>query len=204
MHNSSIKTSTKFSPDEIRDIIENILKNIIKSFKKHKINKNEIIDKDEKLLMWDKVILKNKINYKNLKENNGKFSIPCIFIEYKNNESIKAYLNDKYKDIYNMENEICGNIECFIVVPEFVYNYFLNKNNVINNIKGFDMESDNSNDLFDYMQYNNPEIEESKNIADSEIDNKLVDSKNIKVKIVKESESSDINKEEKKKEKIQK
>ena len=67
-------------------------------------------------MTWDKVILKNKIYFLGKK---GNFSIPCIFIEYKTNESIKVYLNDKYKDKISIVNEICHKIECFIVVPEF-------------------------------------------------------------------------------------
>ena len=52
---------------------------MIKSFKKHEIKKDEIIDSGEKLLMWDKVIFKTSIYFKNKKEKNGSFCIACIF-----------------------------------------------------------------------------------------------------------------------------
>ena len=71
-HNSTKKSSTKYSPNEIRDLddlsqIEVILNNIIKSFKKHTIEINEIIDEDEKLILRNNMILNNNIYFKNKK-----------------------------------------------------------------------------------------------------------------------------------------
>ena len=74
--------------------------------------------------MKDKVILKNNIYIKNIKEKIGNFTIPCTFIDYKNNDTIQVYLDDKNKEKLNDENEIYGKIDCFIVIPEFVFNYF--------------------------------------------------------------------------------
>ena len=96
-HNNSVKRSTKYSLNEIRDLsdpilIENILINLIKSFKKYFIEKDEIIDTDEKLLMWDNVILKNSIYIKNMKDKNGNFTIHCIFKDYKNTEIIEVII----------------------------------------------------------------------------------------------------------------
>lgn len=51
-HNYTKKYSSKFAPNDIRDLedpvlIEIIINNIIKSFKKHKIDEKEIIDENE-------------------------------------------------------------------------------------------------------------------------------------------------------------
>ena len=37
-------------------LIDKVLNNILKSFKRHIINKNEIIDYNEKLLLWNNII----------------------------------------------------------------------------------------------------------------------------------------------------
>ena len=65
-HNSTIKSSTKYIPNEIRDLdnadlIAIILNNIFKSFKRHIINVDEIIDPNEKLLLWEHLIISNNI-----------------------------------------------------------------------------------------------------------------------------------------------
>ena len=77
--------------------------------------------------MWDKVILKNKIYIKNSKVKNGNFTIPCIFKEFKKNEIINVILNSGFKEIFNNQIGINGNIDCFIIIPEFVFNYFSKK-----------------------------------------------------------------------------
>ena len=56
-HNSTKKSSTKYSPIEIRDLddpnlIEIILNNMIKSFIKYLIDIKEKIDIEEKMLLW--------------------------------------------------------------------------------------------------------------------------------------------------------
>ena len=109
--------------------------------------------------MWDKVIFKNCIYCKNKKEKNGSFCIPCIFLEYKNNETIKVNVNDNFTEKLNNENIICGHIDCFIIVPEFVYNYYSNKQmnlNITNNL-------DKDLDLIDYMEYKG--VEKNNNLS---------------------------------------
>ena len=128
-HNKTKKTSTKFIPNEIRDtdnqlLIKEILQNIISSFKKHQIILNEKIDKNEKLLMWDKTTIRNNIHFKNMKDKKGNYIYPCKFKEYVNNENIKAIFEININNVYNIDEEIIGNLECFIIVPEFVYNYY--------------------------------------------------------------------------------
>ena len=84
-HNNSKKSSTKYSSNEIQDItdqnlIKSIINNIIKSFKKHYINKDEILDMEEKLLFWSNTIcMNNSINIKNPNHKTGCYLYPCIF-----------------------------------------------------------------------------------------------------------------------------
>ena len=94
-HNSTKKSSTKYIPNEIRDLdnadlIAIILNNIFKSFKRHIINVDEIIDPNEKLLLWEHLIISNNIYIKNSKIKKGEFCYPCIFKEFLNNETIKV------------------------------------------------------------------------------------------------------------------
>ena len=63
----------------------------------------------------------------------GEFLYPCIFKEIVNNDTIKIYFEE---NIVNFEKnkEYKVNIESLIIIPEFVYNYYLikfNKNQTI-------------------------------------------------------------------------
>ena len=177
-------------------IIQIILKNIIKSFKKHEIKI------DEKLLMWDNFSFEANIYFKNKKEKDGSFSIPCIFLEYKNNETIKVIISDNFKEKLNNENIILGNIECFIIVPEFVYNFYNNKHMKLNDINNLDKDID----LFDYMEYKKDEKNNnlsshlgSSNIDDND-DNKELNNLDQKENLISDSKLN-INKKNKKKKK---
>ena len=158
-HNNSKKSSTKYTPNEIRDLddedlINNILKNILQSFKKHKININEIVDPNEKLLLWDNLEFNNEIYTRSDKVKRGEFLYPCIFKEIVNNDTIKIYFEE---NIVNFEKnkEYKVNIESLIIIPEFVYNYYLikfNKNQTI--LPNISLEEENEilSDSEDYME----------------------------------------------------
>ncbi len=92
-HNNSIKSSTKFIPNEIRDIdnpdlIEKIISNIIKSLAYHIIRKNILLEKNDKLLLFDNICLKNSVYVKKDKAI-GNYFYPVIFDGYINNSDIK-------------------------------------------------------------------------------------------------------------------
>ena len=75
---------TKFSPNDLRGVsdptlIDIIIKKIIKSFKKHIINKNEIIDEGEKLLLWNKIIINNEFILKILMKKKVLFVYLVLF-----------------------------------------------------------------------------------------------------------------------------
>ena len=161
-HNSTKKSSTKYSPNEIRDLddlsqIEIILNNIIKSFKKHTIEINEIIDEDEKLLLWNNMILNNNIYFKNKKDKKGEYLYPCIFKDFINNETIKINFELDINNEYRKNKELNINIDCLIIIPEFVYNYYIikiNKNQIVNKISFSEDEIEQDFDN-DYMEYKN-------------------------------------------------
>ena len=165
-HNNTIKSSTRYTPNEIRDLtdknlIEIIINNMIKSFKKHTIDINEILDKDEKLLLWNKLILKNEIYIKNTQEKKGEFLYPCIFQNYINTETIKISFEIDINNQFKKDTAIFCNLDCLIIIPEFVYNYFIikNKRNIFfNNMENIDNVKDKDNildDSIDYMKFNN-------------------------------------------------
>ena len=159
-HNNSKKSSTKYTPNEIRDLddedlINNILKNILKSFKKHKINKNELLDPNEKLLLWNNLEYNNEIYRKSDKVKSGEFLYPCIFKEIVNSETIKIYFAEKMVN-FEKNKDYKVNIESLIIVPEFVYNYYLikiNKNQPILPNIYLEEENEISSDSEDYMEY---------------------------------------------------
>ena len=71
---SSNKFTSKYkhSPNEIRDLddpnqIDIILNNMLVSFKKHLIDSNENIDRDEKMLLCNNLFINNYIYFKNKK-----------------------------------------------------------------------------------------------------------------------------------------
>ena len=140
--NSTKKSSTKYTPNEIRDLddedlINNILKNILKSFKKHNINVNEILDENEKLLLWNNLEISNDIFRKSNKEKKGKFLYPCISKDVINSDTIKISFEENI-NCFEKSKEYKVNIESLIIIPEFVYNYYLikfNKNqSILHNI----------------------------------------------------------------------
>ena len=82
-HNGTKKSSTRYIQNDIRDLnnadlIDIILNNIFKSFKKHIIIRNEIIDTDQKLLLWNNLILNNNIYIKNNKIGKGEYLYSCL------------------------------------------------------------------------------------------------------------------------------
>ena len=99
------------------------MNNISKSFKRHIINKNEIINYNEKLLLWNNIIKSHDFYIKNNKDKKGSYSIPCLFKSYINNENIKIIFDTDISEEYKKGIEISVNINACIIVPEFVYNY---------------------------------------------------------------------------------
>ena len=85
----------------------------------------------------------------------------------------------KIKKKLNDGNEIYGKIDCFIVVPEFVFNYFTVKISNTNGLNNIDNDNDNENDLYDYMEYKNQEVNDSKNKIESEGNNINSDANNL-------------------------
>ena len=126
--------------------------------------------------MWDKTTIRNNIHFKNMKDKKGNYIYPCKFKEYVNNENIKAIFEIKINNFYNIDKEIIGNIECFIIVPEFVYNYYSilykKKENITENklYKDDDVENEENSDYMAFNNYDNSEeiIEEEEEINKEE------------------------------------
>ena len=64
---------------------------------------------------------------KNPLDNNGCYMYPCLFKEFINNETIKVKFISNINKIFKESKEINGNISCFIIIPLFVFNYFIKK-----------------------------------------------------------------------------
>ena len=97
---------------------------MIKSFKQH------IIDKNEKMCLWNNLDYKYDIYQKKGNKNNGRYIYPCVFIEYINNEVIKIKFDIKINKEFEKDKIIKTNIDSFIIIPEFVYNYSSNLENL--------------------------------------------------------------------------
>lgn len=160
-HNNTKKYSTKYAPNNIRDLedpvlIENIINNIIKSFKKHMLDPKEIIDENEKLLLWNNLIIRNNIYIKNDKDKKGAFTYPSLFNKYKNNDIINIVIKANISKDLIKDMEINVDINTCILVPEFVFNYFIIKfsnNYEIIKVLSEDDNDINDNNNIDYMVY---------------------------------------------------
>ena len=133
-HNQTKKYSTKYALYEIRDIddknlINIVLNNMIKNFKKHIIKENEILDMNEKLLLWNNLIKRNNIYEKNNKDKKGDYIYPCIFQDYSNSDTIKIIFEIDINSEFVKNKNILYKLDCFIIVHKFVFNYFIIKNN---------------------------------------------------------------------------
>ena len=130
---------------------------MINSFKKHVIDLNENIDKDEKMLLWNKLFLNNNIYVKNKKNEQGEYLYPCIFKEYINTETVKLVFEIDINKEFERNKEINCNMNNLNLVPEFVYNYFIIKiknNQQTMNCKNVKDDNNNSSDKYDYMEFN--------------------------------------------------
>ena len=113
-----------------------------------------------------------------------------VFKKFINEEIIKVYLSSTINDVFSINNEILVHIECCIIVPEFVFNYFTNKaeNELVKNDDEFFNQIE-SEDHCDYMIYKNHDKFGSSNIENIEIINEYNNSNNhdnkeeIKLKI---------------------
>ena len=113
-HNQTKKYSTKYAPYEIRDIddknlIDIVLNNMVKNFKKHIIKENEILDMNEKLLLWNNLIKRNNIYEKNNKDKKGDYIYPCIFQDYSNSDTIKILFEIDINPEFVKNKGVCAN-----------------------------------------------------------------------------------------------
>ena len=169
-HNKTIKSSTKYSPNEIRDvdspeIIEIISNNIIKSMKYHIIDNNEKLEKDDTLLLLDNII--NKSGKYTKKNKIGNYIYPALFVLYINSNNIKIKVKTNINGIVKKDEIIKTDSNCCVLIPHFCYDYFLNKLSDLNNFESCKI-------LAECITSDNDKLDNS--IVDLNID---VNSKNI-------------------------
>ena len=183
-HNSTKKTSTQYSPNEIRDLtdidmINKIKLNIIKKTKIHNISGDELIDEGEKLLLWNNIKLdKNKYVFKS--KTIGNYAYPCIFSSYINNNTIKIVPYIDVDDIIKKGEAINVHYSTCVIIPEYCFDYFVKKfekktidskeDDNLEFLLGTDKESE------DYIYY-------SDNKLNNEIDNNNINISNLDKKM---------------------
>lgn len=87
-------------------------------------------------------------------------------------------MNSCFKEIFNNQIEINGNIDCFIIISEFVYNYYFSKKSLGNAILNkFGNNNVIKEELLDYVKYYNVE-ESNKNKIQSEEDKESINNIN--------------------------
>ena len=90
-------------------------------------------------------------------------------------------MNSCFKEIFNNQIEINGNIDCFIIISEFVYNYYFSKKSLGNAILNkFGNNNVIKEELLDYVKYYNVE-ESNKNKIQSEEDKESINNINNSV-----------------------
>ena len=98
---------------------------MVKNFKKHSIKENEILDMNEKLLLWNNLIKRNNVYEKNNKDKKGDHTYPRIFQDHSNSETTKIIFEIDINSEFLKNKKILCKLDCFIIVPEFAYNYFI-------------------------------------------------------------------------------
>ena len=74
-----------------------------------------------------KTELKNGIYIKSKDNKNGDYCIPCLFDSYVSEDLIKIKFGFNINEYFIKDKIIKTNINCCIIIPYFVYNYFLSK-----------------------------------------------------------------------------
>ena len=118
--------------------------------------------------------LYNNYYIKDLKAKQHNFSVPVIFLNYPSDSicRVKISINNiqqfKKGDIIDVE------YTCLRIIPEFVFNYFILKDN--NNIPAvlFEDNSDklNGEEFYDYMENNIIESNKDKSIMEGSLNEK--------------------------------
>ena len=80
--------------------------------------------------LWNNLLLNNNIYIKNNNQNWGEFSYPCNFKESVNTDSVKIYFEIDI-GLFEKNTDYLVDRECLIIIPEFVYNYFILKSKKI-------------------------------------------------------------------------
>lgn len=73
------------------------------------------------------MIIRNNVYYLNDKEKNGAFIYPSLFKNYKNNDVINIVIQVNISKDLLKNMEINADINTYILVPEFVFIYFIIK-----------------------------------------------------------------------------
>ena len=82
------------------------------------------------MLLWNNLLLNNNIYIKNNNQNLGEFIYPCNFKESVNTDSVKIYFEIDI-GLFEKNTDYLVDRECLIIIPEFVYNYFILKSKKI-------------------------------------------------------------------------
>ena len=94
--------------------------------KYHIIDKNEKLEKDDNLLLWDNITIKSGKYIKN-KNNLGNCIYPVLFIKYLNSNTIEIRVKIDIKGFFKKDEIIKTESNCCVIIPQFCYEYFLNK-----------------------------------------------------------------------------
>ena len=118
-------------------------------------------------MLWNKCVLNKGIYIKDKKKGNGSYSIPCIFKQYINEDNIKVYFSINIDEDFGLDKEIISSVENVIIVPDFVFNYFVINygHNIVEIGENKDNDIINDEDKFDYMVYS--EVINKENVHES-------------------------------------
>ena len=94
--------------------------------KYHIIDKNEKLEKDDNLLLWDNITIKSGKYIKN-KNNLLYYIYPVLFIKYLNSNTIEIRVKIDIKGFIKKDEIIKTESNCCVIIPQFCYEYFLNK-----------------------------------------------------------------------------
>ena len=162
---------------------------MVKAAEKNTIDKKHILDEDEKLLLCNDIELRNSILVKKNKNNYYKFSIPMLFKKYNSGNLAEILAEKDFNDIIKKNIPYNCDISLLRIIPEFVYNYFLNKKYSDINSDCFE---DNSNDFIDNVNFNYMDYSNDDKIKCNNKDNNFTNKNNCNADITDMNDKNEI------------
>ena len=109
-----------------------------------------------------------------MKAKNQNFSVPIIFLNYPSDSICRVKISINNFQKFKKGDIIDVDYTCLRIIPEFVFNYFILKDNtnIAANLFEDDRDKLNAEEFYDYMEYNIIESNKDKSISEDSLNEK--------------------------------